>query len=168
MIACTIATGPAAQQVRTRLEAVADAGEVGRLAVTDGDHEVRAREHVDLAELDGLGLVEVPGRAQHEEEHVAVALELGSLVGLDRVLHRELVQVELRGDGGELGRVGPVEPDPRDPVAVAARRVELGQRLGGGDALSVAVDGSVDDHPGPAYVGARAHVATTLVVFPIA
>ena len=40
--------------------------------------------------------VVVAGRLQHHEEGVAVALDLGALVGVDRILDRELVQVELR------------------------------------------------------------------------
>ena len=68
--------------------------------------KLRADEDVHLAELDRLRLVEVPGRAQDAEQRVAVALELRALMGVDRVLDGELVQVELARDRGELLRVG--------------------------------------------------------------
>ena len=90
-----------------------DATQVGRPAVADGEHEVRSDEDVDLAELDLLVLVEVGGRAQHDEQRVAVALELRPLVGDDRVLDRDLVEAELLGDGQELGFGRPEQPDPR-------------------------------------------------------
>ena len=54
-------------------------------------------EDVDLAELDLLDVVEVGGRAKDDEQRVAVALELGPLVGDDGVLDGDLVQAELLG-----------------------------------------------------------------------
>ena len=71
-----------------------------------GDHEVRADEDVELAEVDLLDVVHVGRRAQDHEERVAVALQLGSLVGNDRVLDRQLVQSELLGDRQELASLG--------------------------------------------------------------
>ncbi len=104
--------GAQAQQLGVVLHAAAHRGQVGRLAVPDGQHEVRADEHVDLAELDLLDVVEVAGGAQHHEQGVAVAFQLGPLVGDDGVLHRHLVQPELLRDGQELGLGRPVQPDP--------------------------------------------------------
>lgn len=66
------------------------------------DHEVRADEHVQLAELDLLDLVAVPRRVQHHEQGVAVALQLRALVSHDRVLDGQLVQVELPGQQGHV------------------------------------------------------------------
>ena len=82
--------------------------------MADRDHELRPGEDVHLAELDRLGLVDVARGAQDEEQRVAVALELGPLVGDDRVLDRQLVQVELARDGRELLARRAVEPDPGD------------------------------------------------------
>ena len=79
--------------------------------MADGDHEVPADEDVDLAELDLLDVVEVAGRPQDDEQRVAVAFELRPLVGDDRVLDRQLVQVELPRHRGELLR-RPVQADP--------------------------------------------------------
>ena len=73
---------------------------------------------MDLAELDLLGLVEVARRAQDDEQGVAVALELRPLVGDDGVLDGELVQLELRGERGDLVLVRPVEADPGHPVGL--------------------------------------------------
>ena len=114
--------------------------------MADGDHELRAGEDVHLAELDGLGLVDVAGRAQDAEQGVAVALELGPLVRVDRVLDRELVQRELARDLGELLARRAVEADPGDPAAVAAGRSHVREVLRLGDPLAVAVDGTGDDH----------------------
>ena len=49
----------------------------------------------DLADLDHLVVVDVAGGLQHEEERVAVHLELRALVRLDRVLDRQRVEAEL-------------------------------------------------------------------------
>ena len=80
------------------LEVVARVGEVDALAVPDGDDEVAADEHVDLAGLDRVLLVDVPERLEHEEQRVAVVLELGALVGVAGVLDGQRVQVEGVGD----------------------------------------------------------------------
>ena len=87
--------GPPPQQVGVALQPPPHLAQVRRLAVAHGDDEVRADEDVRLAELDRLGLVDVARRPEHDEERVAVALELRPLVGVERVLHRELVQPEL-------------------------------------------------------------------------
>lgn len=134
------------EQLGPLLHARADGGEVGRLGVPDGDHEVAAEEHVQLAELHLLAVVHVAGRAQHREERGAVTLGLGALVGLHRVLHRELVQVELLGERLQLLDRGPVEADPRHrlgPLVELAERV--GERGGRGDAAAVDVDAVVDE-----------------------
>ena len=106
----------AAEQIGPRLQLLADAVQVGRLGVADGDDELRAGEDVHLAELDRLGLVDVAGGSKDEEQRVAVTLELGPLVRLHGVLDRELVQLELARDVGEFLRVRAVEADPRDPA----------------------------------------------------
>jgi hypothetical protein len=109
-------------------------------------HEVLSDEDVDLAELDGLGLVHVAGGAQDDEERSVVALDLGPLVRLDGVLDGQRVQPELRGHGGELLLGGRVQPDPRQPALPANRLVRFveGGRLGG--PAPVHVDGVVHDH----------------------
>ena len=70
-----------------------------------GDGEVGAEEQVQLPELDLLALVEVPRRLEDDEQRVAVALELGPLVRLDRVLDRELRQVVQLGQLAEFLRL---------------------------------------------------------------
>ena len=111
----------------------------------DGDHEVRADEHVQLAELDLLDVVEVARGAQHHEQRGAVALELGSLVRGDRVLDREFVQPELGGEGFQFAGIGSIEPDPRHAVRSLAQDLEgLGERVRVGLAGATAVNGGVD------------------------
>jgi hypothetical protein len=141
------------QDLRAGLHPPPDRGQVRRLAVPDGDDEVRAGEDVQLAERDLLRRVDVAGRPQHAEERVAVALQLRPLVRGDRVLHGQLVQLELGGDRGEVHRVRPVEPDPGHPIGGGVQRlVRLRERRRGGDAVPVDVDGAVH-HPAAAAAG---------------
>ncbi len=74
-------------------------------------------EHVDLAGLDGVLLVDVPERLEDEEQAVVVALELGTLVSLDRVLDGQWVQPEDLGDRVQLRLLGLVQTDPDEVVA---------------------------------------------------
>jgi hypothetical protein len=68
------------------------------------------------------------------------------LVRVDRVLDRELVQVELAADGIELllGRL--VKADPDEGIPLLARRARLQHSQLAGTATAVVVDGAVDDH----------------------
>ena len=138
--------GSPAQQVGAVLELVAQFAQVGRFAVADRDHKVRSGEDMHLAELDGLGLVDVPGRAQHAEQRGAVPLELRALMGVHRVLDGERVQVELARDLVELLVGRAVEADPGDRVLITTDRGHVGELLRLGDALTVAVDGTTDYH----------------------
>ena len=90
--------GAAPEQVGLALEPAPHGAEIGRLAVTHGQHEVGPDEDVHLAELDLFDLVDVARRTQHDEQDVVVPLDLRALVGDDRVLDRELVQPELFGE----------------------------------------------------------------------
>ena len=85
---------------------------------------VRTGEDVDLAELDCLGVVDVPRRAQNEEG-VAVALERGTLVSMHRVFDGERMQIELVRERSELLLVRPIEPNPGDAGTASTGRVEL-------------------------------------------
>ena len=138
--------GAAREQLRVAFHAPADRAEIGRPAVAHGQHEVRPDEDVDLAELDLFGLVEVGRGAQDREERVPVSLELGALVGDDRVLDRDLVEAEPLRDGHELRRRGPEHPDPghaAGDLGQLARRVVDG--LGAPDTAAVHVERGVDD-----------------------
>ena len=82
----------AVQQLGLVLEPLAHLGERAVPAVPYGHHEVGADEHHDLAGGDDLAgggqlvVVEVGDGLEHHEQRVAVALDLGPLMGLDRVL----------------------------------------------------------------------------------
>ena len=121
-----------------------------------GDHELRADEQHHLAGLDHLGglgqlgVLDVPGGAQHEEaDLVAELLQLRPLRGLDRVLDRELVQAVRLGDASHLGGTRLVQAQPDERVAAPSR---LGERLAvvelAGLALAVDVQRAVDDAAG--------------------
>ena len=75
---------PTPQELGVGFEALAHHAHVRRLAVADGDNEVRTEEDVDLAELDPLHLVEVAGGLVHDKQRPAVALQFGPLVGVQR------------------------------------------------------------------------------------
>jgi magnesium transporter len=75
---------------------------------------------VQLAELDLLDLVDVPCRAQDDEEGVPVALELRSLVGDNRILYRQFVKIELVRQRPKLERYG----DTLFVVLSAARYID--------------------------------------------
>ena len=75
------------EQLGPRLEASPQRRHIGRLAVTDGDHGALCGEHVQLAELDCLRIVDVARRAQHAEQRLTVALELRALMGVHCVCH---------------------------------------------------------------------------------
>ena len=68
--------------------------------------------------------VDVAQCLDHHEQRVAVALQLGTLVGVDRVLDRQGVELQLVGDLVELlcGRL--VQADPHEAAAGLARGVE--------------------------------------------
>ena len=154
--------GAEAQQLGVALHAAADGGQVGGLAVADGEHEVRADEDVDLAELDLLDLVEVAGGAQHHEQGVAVALQLGALVGDDRVLDGQLVQAELLGDGQQLAPrpAGTARSRPWCRGWSRRRRAASATVERAVDPAAVAVDGGVDDallHRRGGVLGPRLH-----------
>ena len=89
---------------------------------------------MQLAELHLLPGVEVPGRLEHDEQRVAVALELGPLVGVDGVLDGELGQVVQLGQLTHLARLGPVHPQPGQPVSVNPSVSRSQVRLSSGDA----------------------------------
>ncbi len=134
------------EQVRRLLHASPHRRQIGGRAMADRDHEVRADEDVEFAEVDLLGRVQVTGRAQDDEERVAVAFQLGALVCLHRVLDRERVQVELGGQREKfgLGRAG--QPDPCHAGRLFAQlTVGVGEAGGGGDADAVLVQRRLHD-----------------------
>ena len=98
--------------------------ELAAAAVAHRDHELVADEQVDLPGLDGVVLVDVPERLEHHEQAVVVALELGPLVRVERVLDRQRVQVEDLGDGVQLvarrARAARPRRSRRGPVACVA------------------------------------------------
>src|SRR6185503_14103232 len=131
------------------LEFRAYRSERAQVAMAHRDHVVRADEQHQVAGLDdlaGLGqlrVLDVPRGAHYEERHRAVGLDLRPLAALDRVLDRELVELE-----DVLDVVGPrlVQTEPHERVVVLAgggQRVAIGPLAGQPDAIDV--HGTVDD-----------------------
>ena len=82
---------------------------------------------------------------QHHEQRVVVVLELGPLVGVDGVLHRERVQAVPRRDRARArprsARRGPSQTKPPCSVATRSASSRRHRRL----PLAVDVDGAVHD-----------------------
>jgi hypothetical protein len=114
--------------------------------VPHGDDVIRAAEDHDLPDVDLLARVVVERGLQDQEEHVAVVLELRALVGRERVLDRELVQVELGTDRLELLRRRLEEPDPHERAGLLPRLAGVVQRQRPGPAPPLLVDRALDDH----------------------
>jgi hypothetical protein len=93
-----------------------------RLAVTDVDEEAVADEHLGLAELDLLHVVEVAGRLEHQEDRFVVALQLGHLVGLEGVFDRQRMELEGGADLGELGLCRLEQADQMNELSSSRRR----------------------------------------------
>jgi len=117
-----------------------------RLAVPYGDDEPLADEHEDLAELDDVVSLGEPRGLEDGEERLAVELELRALMGVDRVLDRELVEAELALCRLELGDRRVQEADPGEGPVRANRLVGVFDGQLAGDTASILVDGAVDDH----------------------
>ena len=132
------------QQFGGRLHPFAHPGQVRGFGVTDRDDEVRSDEHVQFAEFDPFLVVDVAGRAQHHEQDVVEALELGALVPLEGVFDGQVVQAELCGDGAYFPLRGPVHADPGEAVVRLHDLVGLVQRLRGRGPAAVHVDRVVD------------------------
>ena len=124
--------GAVREDVAHPLEPVARLAQAAARAVPDGDDELVADEQADLAGLDGVLLVDVPEGLEHDEQRVGVALDLGALVGADRVLDGQRVQVVEVGDGLELvagrGRAGRPRRSRRPRSPWRARRPGRGCR----------------------------------------
>src|SRR5829696_5874486 len=138
--------GSTAQVLGVGLQLLAYSAQVRCLSVAHAHYEVFSHKEVDFAELDPLLLVQVTGRLEHDEERIYVALQLGPLVGVRRILDRQPVQAELPCHGRELLFRRLVEADPRHTAPVSYSLIDLfeGGRLGG--TVAVHVDGVVHDH----------------------
>ena len=69
-------------------------------------------------------------------------------MGLHRVLDRELVEIELARDRGELLLARFVQPEPRDCVTGHAGSVQFGEVVRLRHTTAIAIDGTIDDHAG--------------------
>ena len=110
--------GPLGEELRLPLAARAHVGVGQRGPVADRDHVAGADEEVGLAEGDPPLLPVRLRGAERDEERVAVALELGPLVGQVGVLDGEVVQPELGLHLLEERLVGLVEADPDEAVVL--------------------------------------------------
>ncbi len=132
-----------AQQLRLALAARAHLREAALGVLPRREHVIAADEHVHLADLQ-LVARHLDG-VQHGEDRIAVFLDLGTLVAVVGVLHRQRVQVELVLHLGQLGGVGVPQRHPDE--AVRAADVGLDLALGDlGELLAVLVGDAIDQH----------------------
>lgn len=104
---------------------------------------------MQLAEVDLLQRVQIARGTEDDEERLAVALQLRTLVRLHRVLDGERVQVELGGQREEFGFRRAGQADPRHAVRLLAQLAEgVGQGLRGRDAYAVTVERRLYDAAG--------------------
>ena len=129
-----------------RLEVQAHVVQRAALAVADGDHEARAEEDHHLADLDELLAVDVARGLEHDEERVAaVDLELGSLVGVDGVLDRQRMQLEVPADRLDHPGARVVQPDPYEAVPAGVGLAQRGLELDvAAEPLAGLVEAAVD------------------------
>ena len=109
--------------------------------LADREEPARADEGVDLTRVQHADVRRAQGMAG-DEQVGRVVIELRSLVGTERILDRELVQVQLPGERDEHLGVGFAEVHPHDPLG-------FGQLVG--DALQPEVarhDDAVLPRPG--------------------
>lgn len=130
---------------RGLFEPVPDTAQIGYIGVTDRDHVVRPDEHVHFPVLDGLLVVEVAGRTQHDQVVVAVAVVLGTLPALHGVLHGQLMQPQAVGELGQVVLIGAVQRDPGHPAGGAQCAEGLLQAVRFVHSLARGVDHVGDD-----------------------
>lgn len=132
------------------------------VAVSNRDDEVATDEHHDLARLDDLPgqrhrfVWHVVHRLEHHEQGVVVALGLGPLVGVHRILDRQRMQSEKIGDGLHLIVVRFVQADPDERLLSGVlefanpRECRYGGE-GAGKPCAVRIDRTIDDGSGDRY-----------------
>ena len=122
--------------------------QLGVLGVTDGDDETLTHEHVQLAELHRLRVVVVGRWPQYDEKRVTVTLELGPLMAGERVVDGELMKREFISDRAHLTGIGAIQADPGHAAALLHHLERLVEAFRILCAVSVDVDGVVDDRHG--------------------
>jgi hypothetical protein len=155
MIACSTADGPSASRSGSSSIDRRRPFSPARLAPADRDHEVPADEDRDLAGLDHLDVrrrrlrVHVPDGLEHGEQRVLVPVELGPLVlGVQRVLDGQRVQVVALGELGQLRLVRVVQAEPDETVAGEPDLVDDARLTPAGPADAVDVHAAVDQRGG--------------------
>ncbi|CAM5355575.1 hypothetical protein SVIOM342S_01957 [Streptomyces violaceorubidus] len=145
-IACSTADGPLASCAGSDSSPSRNGPSEPVPSVPHGDDEVLPGEHHDLAGAHHLArgrqflVLHVADRLEHGEERLAAALDLGRLVGLDRVLDGQGMQLEELRDTRELlvRRLVQAEPDEaRSAPAHPRHGLDRIATLGRADTLPV-------------------------------
>lgn len=110
------------------------------------NYEVGIDKEQDLAELDDLNRVDITRRFGDSEQSLAIGLELGSLVGLHRIFHRQLVEVESHPCCLELLLGWLVEPYPGTGVGFTPELTGMFEIERLVEPVAVFVNRSVNDH----------------------
>ena len=137
--------GPLLQQLHLAFGPGPHIRETAPDVVADGEHEAWIDEDVKIAVMD-LAVI-LFGHLHRDEQHPVVFLDLGALAAVQRVLHRQLGQVQDLLQHQDLGRYRVLQRNPGESLAAGQH---VGQFVDGdvGLALAVGVDGTVDHHGG--------------------
>ena len=126
-----------------RLALLADGRVTDRGAVADGDDEILAHEQVGFAEPHFI--VHELGRLDDDEQRVRVGLQLGPLVGVQRVLDGKLVEGELLLHLPQQRGIRLVHAQPDEGLRFLQ---DLADVVDGNvaEALAAAIGDTIDDH----------------------
>ena len=125
------------------------------------DRDDVAGPHKDMrfAELEVALLLGHRGGAEHHKQGVAVAFELGPLVGPVGVLDGQVMEAERLLHLAQQGLAGLMEAHPEETVLLLEDRVEV-RDLDVGDTLAISIGGTVDDFTHGDLPGASAGKCT--------
>jgi hypothetical protein len=91
--------------------------------VPDRDDKAFANDQISLAILDFLA-GQLAG-SQHDEQHIVIDIQLGTLVRLICVLDHQLVKAELGFEDAEQGLIRLVKTEPDDAAITAGQGADL-------------------------------------------
>jgi len=134
-----------AQQLRLAFAARAHVLESALGVAAHRDHVIPAHEDVELAHAQVFA-AHIDG-VQDEEERIPVLLDLRPLVAVARVLHRQLVQVELLLHRRELGIGRVAQGNPDEAVGTREVAADLA-RVDFRELAAVLVSDAGDKHGG--------------------
>jgi hypothetical protein len=115
-------------QARSGVDVRADPGQRTGLTMPHRQHESRAHEDAELSALHLVAGLQVARRPEHEEERLAVELELWPLVDAQRVFDREWMELERPLGHRHLLLGRHPEAEPHECAVGSLEVAEIGER----------------------------------------